>query len=89
MYNFEWDRKKNTINYQKHQVYFDEAKKAFFDNNRIILDDNDHSDLEKRFFCIGVVESKVLTVRFTMRDNTIRIIGAGYWRKGKKIYEQR
>jgi hypothetical protein len=28
-----------------------------------------------------------MTVRFTYRGNTIRIIGAGYWRKGKKIYE--
>jgi uncharacterized protein len=32
----------------------------------------------------------VLTVRFTYRrGGTIRIIGAGYWRKGKKIYEER
>lgn len=30
----------------------------------------------------------VLTVRFTYRQQTIRIIGAGYWRKGKAIYEQ-
>jgi len=30
----------------------------------------------------------VLTVRFTYRDGIIRIIGAGYWRKGKTVYEQ-
>lgn len=29
-----------------------------------------------------------MTVRFTYREESIRIIGAGYWRKGKKIYEQ-
>jgi hypothetical protein len=29
-----------------------------------------------------------MTVRFTWRAGRIRIIGAGYWRKGKKIYEQ-
>jgi hypothetical protein len=28
------------------------------------------------------------TVRFSYRSNKIRIIGAGYWRKGKKIYEK-
>jgi len=28
-----------------------------------------------------------LTVRFTYRGSVIRIIGAGYWRKGRKIYE--
>jgi hypothetical protein len=27
-------------------------------------------------------------VRFTYRENVIRIFGAGYWRKGKQIYEQ-
>ncbi|MEI7674811.1 MAG: BrnT family toxin, partial [bacterium] len=30
----------------------------------------------------------IATVRFTKRNSHIRIIGAGYWRKGKNIYEQ-
>ena len=30
----------------------------------------------------------ILTVRFTRRGEAIRIIGAGYWRKGKAIYEK-
>jgi len=34
------------------------------------------------------VAEGILTVRFTYRENTIRIFGAGFWRKGKKIYEQ-
>jgi hypothetical protein len=29
-----------------------------------------------------------VTVRFTLREGVIRIYGAGYWRKGKKIYEE-
>jgi len=29
-----------------------------------------------------------MTVRFTSRESAIRIIGAGYWRKGKRIYER-
>jgi hypothetical protein len=29
-----------------------------------------------------------LTVRFVIRGDRIRIIGAGYWRKGKLFYEQ-
>jgi hypothetical protein len=29
-----------------------------------------------------------MTVRFTYGKSKIRIIGAGYWRKGKKIYEK-
>ena len=39
------------------------------------------------FRCLGKVVEGILTVRFTYRKNKIRIIGAGYWRKGKKLYE--
>ena len=31
----------------------------------------------------GRVSGEIMTVRFTCRENKIRIIGAGYWRKGK------
>jgi len=34
------------------------------------------------------VDDGILTVRFTYRDEIIRIFGAGYWRKGKKTYEK-
>jgi hypothetical protein len=30
----------------------------------------------------------VMTVRFIVREGKVRIIGAGYWREGRKIYEQ-
>lgn len=30
----------------------------------------------------------ILTVRFTYREGVIRIIGAGYWQKGKVTYDQ-
>jgi hypothetical protein len=35
-----------------------------------------------------LVAEGILTVRFTWRNQTIRIFGAGYWRKGKKLYEK-
>ena len=85
---FEWNEEKNNINVEKHQVSFYEAQKAFLDLNRVILKDLDHSEDEDRFFCLGKVESNVITVRFVRRKNVIRIFGAGYWRKGKKIYEK-
>ena len=47
-----------------------------------------HSAAEERFYCFGRVEAGVLTVRFTHRSGVIRIIGAGFWRKGKSVYEQ-
>jgi hypothetical protein len=38
---------------------------------------------------MGKVDGGIITVRFTFRNNTIRIFGAGYWRKGKKTYEEK
>ena len=88
--NFEWDESKNQINLEKHGVSFYEAQYAFLDEKRIIAEDISHSQEEKRFYCFGLNQQKsgVLTVRFTFRSNKIRIFGAGYWRKGKKVYEQ-
>ena len=54
----------------------------------MIAVDLGHSASEQRYFCFGSVPMGVLTVRFTYRGGVIRIIGAGYWRKGKAIYER-
>lgn len=85
---FEWDTEKNVSNQEKHGVSFALAQFAFADPDRVILEDLGHSDDEQRFFCLGKVAEGVLTVRFTLRDQTIRIFGAGYWRKGRKIYDE-
>ena len=85
---FEWDEDKNKQNIVKHNISFEDAQKAFLDKNRIIAIDNTHSKDEKRYYCFGKLKGGVLTVRFTYRTNQIRIIGAGYWRKGKNIYEK-
>jgi len=87
--NFEWDEKKNEINIKKHSVSFFDAQYAFADKNRIIAEDIKHSSNEKRYYCFGIVDDSVMTVRFTYRKNKIRIIGAGYWRQGRKIYEKK
>ncbi len=57
-------------------------------SSRVIAEDLAHSGGERRYFCFGEVVGGVMTVRFTYRAGSIRIFGAGYWRKGKKIYEQ-
>lgn len=85
---FEWDPAKDRQNREKHGVAFRLAQKAFFDPHRVIAEDLDHSGTEPRYFCFGRVGDGVMTVRFTWREGRIRIFGAGYWRKGKKIYEQ-
>ena len=81
---FEWDLRKNAENIHKHGVSFEEAREAFLDGGRVLLHDVKHSTrAERRYFLLGVVAGRVLTVRFAMREETIRIFGAGYWRKGK------
>ena len=85
---FEWDEEKNRQNLEKHGVPFDLAQYAFGDPDRINAEDVGHSQTEKRYYCIGRVGDGILTVRFTYRKNRIRIIGAGYWRRGKELYEK-
>ncbi len=87
--NFEWDENKDRQNRKKHGVPFILAQYAFSDSNRVILEDVTHStETETRYFCVGKIGEGILTVRFTYRNDRIRIFGAGYWRKGKQIYEQ-
>lgn len=88
MTHFEWDERKNRENQAKHGVAFEVAQHAFADPRRVIAEDLGHSQIEKRYYCFGKVEEGILTVRFTYRNQVIRIFGAGYWRKGKEIYEK-
>lgn len=87
---FEWSDTKDWLNQSKHGVSFHEAQFAFLDPQRLILQDVTHSTFESRFYCVGLDRSRIgiLTVRFTYRDEVIRIFGAGYWRKGKRLYEK-
>jgi len=88
MTRFEWDPAKDRANQAKHGVAFATAQLAFADPQRVVAEDLSHSGAERRYFCFGRVGGGVLSVRFTYRTGTIRIFGAGYWRRGKRIYEQ-
>ena len=85
---FDWDPDKDAENQRKHGVSFSLARYAFADRQRVIAKDITHGQTEERFYCFGEVDGGVLTGRFTYRASVIRIIGAGYWRKGKTIYER-
>lgn len=87
MTHFEWDTRKNHANVLKHGVSFELAQYAFTDPKRIIAEDIEHSKKEQRYYCFGRVGEGIMTVRFTYRQHAIRIFGAGFWRKGKAIYE--
>lgn len=85
---FDWDQDKDDKNQKKHGVSFALAQFAFADPKRVIAEDLSHRSSEQRYYCFGRVGAGVLTVRFTYRGDVIRIHGAGYWRKGKRIYER-
>lgn len=85
---FDWDPAKDQENQTKHGVPFSVAQLAFRDRRRVVAEDVTHSASEKRFFCFGWVGEGILTVRFTYRGRVIRIFGAGFWRRGKRIYER-
>ncbi|MGL5032728.1 MAG: BrnT family toxin [Microcystaceae cyanobacterium] len=85
---FDWDAQRNADNLAKHGVNFETAQYVFLDPHRLIVHDTKHSKTEERWFCIGKVEDRVLTVRFTYRGKVIRIFGAAEWRKSRKLYEK-
>jgi len=76
---FEWDRRKESANWNKHGVSFDEARTAFFDENARVMADPDHSDDEDRFVLLGLSSRlRLLVVCHCYREDrdTIRIISA-------------
>jgi uncharacterized protein len=73
---FEWDRAKAAENEKKHNVSFEEATLAFFDEWAIEEFDDAHSDdTELRYVLIGLAQYDLLRVVYTVRDK-IRIISA-------------
>ena len=85
---FEWDPGKDIANQERHGVSFSLAQFAFADPRRVIAHDVSHSETESRYYCFGWVGGGILTVRFTYRGGVIRIFGAGYWRKGRHVYDR-
>lgn len=76
---FEWNKRKNEANKQKHKVSFEEAKTVFLDENAIRFYDPDHSIDEDRFLMLGTSFTlRVLVVCHCYRanDSVIRIISA-------------
>jgi uncharacterized protein len=88
-YLFEWDLEKELFNARKHKIMFHEAMEVFADPHVIHMEDNKHSQLEQRFYAVGkTFKGKIITVRYALRGQTIRIFGAAKWRKWRRFYER-
>ena len=73
--NFSWDENKAKTNQHKHDVSFTEASTVFGDPLSITIDDQKHSDYEKRFIIIGCsLAMEILVVIHTNNEDTIKII---------------
>ncbi len=85
---FEWDRSKEAQNLVKHGVDFSSVPEAFEDSRRIFIRYPGMTQHETRWQLVGFDGQGILTVRFTLRRGWVRVIGAGYWRRQKQIYEK-
>jgi hypothetical protein len=87
---FEWDEKKETLNFAKHGVRFEDAALTFFDADFIRLFDAKHSESETRYAGIGMRPGGTLLVTiYTERGNLIRIISSRKANKKERVsYEK-
>jgi len=81
---FEWDEEKNALNKKKHNITFEEAEKVFLDPKHIVMFDKEHSLYEERWKIVGFSGFALLSVIFTKRDNSFRIITARKADKGEE-----
>lgn len=88
---FDWDEGNRDKNWFKHQVSNWECEELFFNLPRIIMDDERHSQPEKRWYSLGKTNSgRRLFISFTVRNNLIRVISArDMSRKEREIYAQK
>jgi hypothetical protein len=87
---FEWSPLKELLNIEKHKVSFREAIEVFKDPDAFDLEDKEHSEVEARQFMTGkILDGRIITVRFTVRDDVIRIFGAGEWRYFRSLYYEK
>jgi len=73
---FEWDDAKAARNRRNHGISFEMAREVFGDVFAVAWVDNRHDDNEERFNMLGMAESRLLHVTFTLRNDRTRIISA-------------
>ncbi len=82
---FDWD-KGNLEHIGKHNVELSECEETFFDENKVVLKDIQHSGLEERFILLGKTKrGRLLYLVFTKREHKIRIVSARDINK-KEVY---
>ena len=73
---FEWDDAKAASNWRNHAVTFKTAAEVFKDPFAVEWVDDSQDEQEPRYSILGMVDSRLLFVAYTMRGEVIRIISA-------------
>ncbi len=87
---FEWDAGNVDKNWERHRVSAAECEQVFFQRPLRIAPDSRHSWNEPRYAALGqTVGGRRLTIVFTIRDSTIRVISARLMsRRERRVYER-
>lgn len=85
---FDWDKGNLDKNWLKHGVSPYECEQVFMNKPLLLFPDEKHSDLEERFFVLGITNNgRGLFIVFTVRNENIRVISArDMSKKEKQIY---
>jgi uncharacterized protein len=85
---FEWDDGNAEKNWILHRVRRTECEQTFFNEPFVVMHDEKHSQLEKRFYLLGQTDlGRLLFIVFTIRKNLIRVISArDQHKKEREIY---
>jgi len=82
---FQWDDTKAASNYADHGVRFEAARDVFKDPFALDWLDEREPYGEERYVILGMVETRLLYVAYTMRGDKIRLISA----RGAEPHERR
>jgi len=82
MPDFEWDEPKNASNRKKHGLSFEQAKAVFEDDNRLQFITTRNG--ERRYLTIGKAFKVIMTVVYTIRNLTFRLISVRRSRKDER-----
>ena len=72
---FEWDEEKDRQNFIKHGIHFKTAARVFLDPNKMIREDEEHTE-ELRYDILGKVGKILFVVCVFLEKNSVRLISA-------------
>ncbi len=87
---FQWDEGNIDKNWDKHRVSRLECEQPFFNDPLLVARDEQHSQLEERYYALGQTNAgRLLFIVFTLRNELIRVISAREMNKReRRIFER-